>query len=87
MVRSASFQSFPFHYAENERAAIALTSIDIAPCIRGVACKAANQNKARGQTATHSARASEYIKFSKLSNFDHDSETGSSRLARSLASR
>jgi len=33
MVRSPSFQSVLFHYAENERAAIALTCIDIAPCI------------------------------------------------------
>jgi hypothetical protein len=33
MVRSRSFQSFLFHYAENERVAIALTRIDIAPRI------------------------------------------------------
>jgi hypothetical protein len=84
MVRSPSFQSFPFHYAENERAAIALTWIDIAPCI---AAKPQIKKKTSGQTATHSARASKYIKFSKLSNFDHDSETGNVRLARSLASR
>jgi hypothetical protein len=33
MVRSPSFQSFLFHYAENERVAIALARIDIAPRI------------------------------------------------------